>query len=98
MNTLHLSLIMLAVIIFLGFALNPAHAENANGIFVQNIKLQPSVIKVGDAFTVTVTLANNSTVPIVLEGGTCVPVIENVPLFTVTLDNHAKIKAKNLFC
>src|SRR6185312_14687771 len=98
MKTLHLSLIMLAVIIILGFGLEPAHADDANGISIQNIKVQPSTIKVGDSFTVTASLVNNSTVPIVVEGGTCVPIIKDIPLFTLIFDNHTKIKSKNLTC
>src|SRR5689334_12101607 len=98
MKTLHLWLVMFTVIIFLGFGLQPDHADDADSISIQNIKVQPSTIKVGDTFTVTATLVNNSTVPIVLGGGTCVPIVEPVPLFTVMFDNHAKIKAKNMIC
>src|SRR5574340_1686515 len=98
MKLQYLSLIMLTMTIFLGFGLQPAHADDTNGISIQNVKVQPSTIKVGDTFTVTATLVNNSTVPIVLEGGTCVPLIEHVPFFTVMLDSHTKIKSKNLTC
>lgn len=89
---------MLTMTIFLGFGIQPAHADDTDGISIQNVKVQPSTIKVGDTFTVTATLVNNSTVPIVLEGGTCVPLIEHVPFFTVMLDSHTKIKSKNLTC
>ena len=98
MNPLHLSLIMFAVIIYLGFGLEPAHADDANSVYIQNIKVQPSTVKVGDSFTVTVSLVNNSTVPIVVEGGTCIPIIKDVPLFTLIFDNHTKITSKNLTC
>ncbi|MDE1767294.1 MAG: hypothetical protein KGI27_13635, partial [Thaumarchaeota archaeon] len=63
MKTRHISLIMFVMIIFLGLGLQPAHADRVNGAYIQNIKVQPPVLKVGDIFTVTTTLANNSTVP-----------------------------------
>src|SRR5438309_10939805 len=89
---------MFTVVIFLGFGLQPAHADDANGISIQNIKVQPSMIKVGDTVTITATLVNNSTVPIVLDSGTCTIKDTHVPFFTVLFDNHAKIKAKNIYC
>ena len=98
MKILHLSLIMLAVIIFLGFGLQPAHADNANSISIQDIKMQPYTIKVGDTFTVTATLVNNSTVPIMLEGDTCSVKDIQTSFFTVMFDNHAKIQTKNINC
>jgi hypothetical protein len=98
MKTLHLSVVSLILIIFLGFGLTPAHADDANGISIQSMAVQPSMVKVGNTFTVSATLVNNSTVPIVLEGGTCVPLIEHVPFFTIMFDNHTKIKTKNLTC
>ncbi|MBI3640346.1 MAG: hypothetical protein HY223_08540 [Thaumarchaeota archaeon] len=98
MKTLHLLLIMFTVIIFLGFGLQPVHADDANGISIQNIKVQPSTVKVGDTFTVTATLVNNSTVPIVLDSGKCSIEDTQVPFFTVMFDNHAKSKSKNINC
>ena len=100
MKTLHYSIIAICLIglLFIPSYLKPIQADNAGGIEIQNIQVEPSTIKVGDTFTVTATLVNNSTVPIVLEGGTCVPLIEHVPFFTIILDNHTKIKAKNLTC
>jgi hypothetical protein len=99
MKTLQLSIIICAVIIFLGFGLESAHADNASGVYVQNIQVKPSVIKVGDTFTVTSTFVNNSTSTIVLNGGTCVPVrYDIVPLFDVTLDDHAKYNTQNWTC
>ncbi|MGI0018361.1 MAG: hypothetical protein ACREA1_06615, partial [Nitrosotalea sp.] len=89
---------MLIIIIFLGFELQPAHADNTHGISIQNITVQPYTVKVGDSFMVTATLVNNSTIPIILDGGTCVPLVEHVPFFTIMLDNHTKIKSKNLNC
>lgn len=98
MKTLHLSVVSLILIIFLGFGLTPAHADDANGISIQNISVQPYAVKVGDLFTVTATLVNNSTVPIVVESSKCSIKDTQVPFFTVMFDNHAKIQAKNINC
>ncbi len=98
MKTLQFLFMTLVLIIFLGFGLQPANADDANGISIQNIKVQPSTVKVGNTFTVTATLVNNSTVPIVLDSGTCSIKDMQVPFFTVTFDNHVKIKSKNMTC
>jgi len=78
MKTLHYSIIAICLIglLFIPSYLKPIQPDNAGGIEIQNIQVEPSTIKVGDTFTVTATLVNNSTVPIVLEGGTCVPLID----------------------
>lgn len=89
MKTSHISFIILVVIFFLGFGLEPAHADDANGISIQNILVQPSMIKVGDTFSVTATLVNNSTVPI-LVGNMGSNDCEG-PFFTVSFDNHVKV-------
>lgn len=85
-------------IIFLSFVLPPAHADDTNDISIQNIAVQPSMVKVGNTFTVSATLVNNSTVPIVLEGDTCSIKDTQVPFFTVMFDNHAQIMTKNINC
>lgn len=86
------------VVISLSFGLQQVHADDANGIFIQNISVQPYSVKVGDSFTVTATLVNNSPTPIVIESGTCTPTDTKIPLFTIVLDNHTTIKSKNLNC
>ncbi|MGI0074127.1 MAG: hypothetical protein ACREA3_09995 [Nitrosotalea sp.] len=98
MKTLHLSFIMFTIIILLSFGLQPARADNVNGIYIQNIEVQPSTIKVGDTFTVTTTLINNSTVPITLEGGKCSIKDTQASFFTVMFDNQTKIKTKDIYC
>src|SRR5207245_2991038 len=98
MKTLQLSLIMLTAIIFLGFGIKLAHADDANSVAIQNITVQPSTVKVGDTFTVTTTLVNNSTAPIVLDTGICSIKETGIPFVTVIFDNHAKIKTKNINC
>ncbi|MDH2908308.1 MAG: hypothetical protein PXX83_09475 [Candidatus Nitrosotalea sp.] len=90
MKTLHLSLIILIVIIFLGFGLQSAHADDANSMSIQNIKVQPSMIKVGDTFTVTATLVNNSTFPIFVSN--MISKDCQGPFFTVSFDNHVKVE------
>ena len=98
MKNSHFLVASLILIIFLGFELTPAHADDTNGVSIQNISVQPYSIKVGDKFTVTATLVNNSTVPIVVETGKCSSMDVQVPFFTVMFDNHAKSMAKNINC
>ncbi len=86
------------IITFLGFGLQTTYAVNVNDTYVQNIMVQPSAIKVGDIFTVTATLVNNSTIPIVLGGGACVPVSPTEPFFTILFDSHAKVKENDATC
>ena len=69
-----------------------------NNVEIQDIQVQPSTIKVGDAFTVTATLVNNSTVPIILNTGMCSIKDTQASFFTVKFDDHAKIKAENINC
>ncbi|MDE1766793.1 MAG: hypothetical protein KGI27_11060 [Thaumarchaeota archaeon] len=96
MKTLHLSLIII-VVFFLFLNLGQAHADD--DMYVQNIKVQPSAVKLGDTFTVTATLVNNSTGPIWVEGGKCSATDKQAEILTVTFDYHAKIKTKSgLFC
>ncbi|HJT10326.1 MAG TPA: hypothetical protein VJ771_06025 [Candidatus Nitrosotalea sp.] len=98
MKVLYFSLIAIAMIVFLTIGVGQARADNANGVYIQSIKVQPSTVKVGDTFTITITLANNSTVPIWLDGGKCSVADAQASFFTVNFDNHAKIKAKDIFC
>src|SRR5713226_3264608 len=97
MKTLHLSIIVILIFSTLLY-LKPIQADNTSGIEIQNIQVEPSTIKVGDTFTVTATLVNNSTVPIVLDTGKCSIEDTQVSFFTVMFDNHAKIKAENINC
>lgn len=65
---------------------------------IVNLKVSPSIPKVGDTFTVTATLINNSTVPIVVDGGKCSAQDTQAEIFTIILDNHVKNKAENINC
>ncbi|MHB8602698.1 MAG: hypothetical protein ACYC6W_01510 [Nitrosotalea sp.] len=98
MKSAYLLLLTLVTVVFLGFLVPQARADDTNGISIQNISVQPYAVKVGDSFTVTATLVNNSTVPIVVETGKCSSMDTQVPFFTVMFDNHAKIMAKNINC
>lgn len=61
-----------------------------------NLKVFPSEVKVGDKFTVIATLVNNSTVPIIVEGGKCSIKDTQAQFFTIMFDNHTKIMPKNM--
>src|SRR5712692_558499 len=100
MKTLQLLIIAICLIglLFMPSYLKSIQAYNTSGIEIQNIQVEPSTIKVGDTFTVTATLVNNSTVPIVLDTGKCSIEDTQVSFFTVMFDNHAKIKAENINC
>src|SRR6185437_16776784 len=98
MKSIYLLFPTLVAVIFIEFLVPQARANDVNNISIQNISVQPDAVKVGDTFTVTATLVNNSTVPIVVEGGTCIPIIKDVPLFTLKFDNHTKIKYKDQTC
>jgi len=96
MKTLPFLLTAPILIIFLGFGLQPAHADDANGVSIQNIKVQPSSVKVGDTFTITATLVNNSTDSIgVSDVGSndC-----QGPFFTIKFDDHVKVVEKEIAC
>lgn len=95
MKTLHL----LIIIIFsasLGISNHGAFADNPNNIEIQDIKVQPSAIKVGDAIKITVTLVNNSPDPIyVSDQGShdC-----EGAFFTVMFDKHVNINETGVAC
>ncbi|MDC8451633.1 MAG: hypothetical protein KGH99_01005 [Thaumarchaeota archaeon] len=96
MKTLHLS-----VIVILSISLVIANHQAfgyENNVKILNIHTQPSTIKVDDKFTITATLVNNSTVPIVLDGGKCSIQDMQAQFFTIMFDNHTTIKSKNLTC
>ncbi|MDE1766764.1 MAG: hypothetical protein KGI27_10915 [Thaumarchaeota archaeon] len=89
MKTLHLSLIII-VVFFLFLNLGQAHAYD--DMYVQNIKVQPTTILVGDNFTVTATLVNYSPSTIFVEHGVC-----EAP-FSTSFDNHVHINENNITC
>ena len=72
--------------------LKPAHADNENGITVQNIQTLPTAIIIGQTFKINATLINNSPNPIFIEHGSC-----GSP-FSVTFDNHVVVRTNNVTC
>ena len=86
------------MVIFLGFILMPVNADGTNGTSIQNISVQPYAIKVGDTFTVTATIVNNSTLPIIVDGGKCSGQDKQAEMFTIMFDNHTKNKPENINC
>jgi hypothetical protein len=98
MKTLHLAIISFIMIIFLGFGMESVYADNASDVYIQDIKVQPSPVQFGETFTVSATLANNSTFQIAVDGGKCSVEDTQAELFTITLDNHVKNKAENIYC
>jgi hypothetical protein len=97
MKTLHLAIIViLATSLVIGS--NAAFADVTNTVYIQDIKVQPSPVQVGETFTVSATLVNNSTFPIAVDGGKCSVEDTQAELFTIMLDNHVKNKAENINC
>ena len=88
MKTSSFSIILFVIIIFLGFGIGSAHADNTNGVYIQDIQVQPSSVKVGETFTGSATLTNNSTFPIYADGGKCSVQDTQAELFTITLDSQ----------
>lgn len=89
MRSTYLLFITLGTVVFLGFLIPQARADDANGVSIQNISVQPYAVKVGDTITVTATLVNNSTGPIFVSdmiNRDC-----QGPFFTVSFDGHIKV-------
>ncbi len=63
------------------------NADDGNGVQISNIEVHPSTIKVGDNFTITATLVNNSPNVISVHNDCLSP-------FSVTFDNHAKVEVE----
>src|SRR5574337_430370 len=91
MKSTYLLFLTLVTVVFLGFLIPQARADDANDISIQNISVQPYAVKVGDTITVTATLVNNSTGPIFVSdmiNRDC-----QGPFFIVSFDNHIKVAA-----
>ncbi|HYL66838.1 MAG TPA: Hint domain-containing protein [Nitrosopumilaceae archaeon] len=91
MKTLHLYIIVILAS-SLAIVSNTAFADVTKNVGIQNIQVQPPTIKVGDTFTVNVTLANNSPNQILLQHGVC-----DGP-FSVVFDNHVTINQNQIIC
>ncbi|MBI3622560.1 hypothetical protein HY212_00580 [Candidatus Pacearchaeota archaeon] len=66
--------------------------SDTNNVEIQNIQVQPTIIKVGDTFTVNATLVNNSPNTIFLQHGVC-----DGP-FSVVFDNHVTVNQNQIVC
>jgi hypothetical protein len=97
MKTLHLLLLAISSVGLIVTSHN-AFADISDNVEIASVVVFPSTIKVGNTFTITTTMVNNSTVPIVLEGGKCSIEDKQASFFTVTFDNHAKIKPNGIYC
>jgi hypothetical protein len=89
MKSACLLFLTLVTVVFLGFLVPQARADDTNGISIQNISVQPYAAKVGNTLTVTATLVNNSTAPIFVSD-----MINNDcqgPFFTVSFDTHVRV-------
>lgn len=91
MKTLHLTIIAILICSTLLY-LKPIQAYATNDVEIQNIQVQPTTILVGDNFTVTATLVNNSPNPIFVGHGAC-----ESP-FSVTFDTHVLVSTNNINC
>ena len=63
-----------------------------NNVEIQNIQVQPAIIRVGDTFTINATLVNNSKNPIYVNVSPCRNTI------SVHFDSHVTVDAKNTLC
>jgi len=81
-------------LVFLGLFLlspylRPIQADSANNVVILNPQVQPTLIKVGDAFDINATLINNSTNTINVKNGCGGP-------FSIYFDNHAAVVLKKI--
>ncbi len=85
MKTLHLSiLVIITISVTIGIVDHDVFADsNAEGIKVIDLQVDPSIIKVGNTFTVSATLVNNSTNSIYVQEHAC------RDFFSISFDDHA---------
>jgi len=81
------AILILSTVIITG--LQPAHADNTQGIEILNPLVQPATIKVGDTFAINATLVNHSSYIITVQNGCAGP-------FSVVFDNHATTGLKKV--
>ena len=83
MKTLHLGIIIILGT-SLGISNHVAFADDVNSVQIQNVQVQPSIIRVGDNFNITATLVNNSTDTISVHNDCISP-------FSVAFDSRATV-------
>jgi hypothetical protein len=94
LNALYLSTIaavLIAVLTIGVYALVNPEADDSDNMIIEDVKVQPSTIDVGDTFVVNMTLINNSPNPIYIEHGVC-------EALSVIFDNHVAVNKKNVIC
>ena len=90
MKILHLGLVLTSIM-FVMIYTNPAHADS-DLIKILDVQVQPSTIKVNNTFSVSAIILNNSTYPVYLTSGSC------VPAFSVEFDSHSKQVYPDIAC
>lgn len=84
-----LNIIVIAILIFSTLLyLKPIQADDASNVEIVNLQVDPTVVKIGDIFTVTATLVNNSTNTIYVQEHAC------RDFFSISFDNHATSDTK----
>lgn len=90
MKSLHLGLV-LTFIVFVVICTKPVHADS-NLIKILDVSVQPSTIKINNTFLISATIMNNSTYPVYLTSGSC------VPAFSIEFDSHSKQVYPDIAC
>ena len=90
MKSLHLGLVLIFIVLVV-ICTKPVHADS-DLIKILDVQVQPSTIKVNNTFSVSVTILNNSTYPVYLTSGSC------VPAFSVEFDSHSKQVYQDIAC
>ncbi|MDE1724649.1 MAG: hypothetical protein KGH76_01965 [Thaumarchaeota archaeon] len=90
MKSLPLGLVLIFIVLVV-ICIKPTHADS-DLIKILDVQVQPSTIKVNNTFSVSATILNNSTYPIYLTSGSC------VPAFSVEFDSHSKQVYPDIAC
>ncbi len=91
MNTAYLGVILIIVLVIIAYT-NQAHADYANPIKILDVQTQPDKVKMGNVFSINMTILNISPYPVFLTSGSC------TPAFSVEFDSHAKQAYPNIAC
>lgn len=91
MKVVYLGIILTFLLVAMSYA-KPIYAEPSDPVQILNVQVSPNIIQVNNAFSLTMTILNNSTFPIYLTSGSC------APAFSVVFDAHAKQVYPNIAC
>lgn len=103
MKTLHFAIItgcVIGIFVTIGILVtidvfsffDQSQQETQTYVNIQNIQVEPATIKVGDTFTVSATLVNNSQNPITVYVDTCASSV------FVIFDSHVTVDMKEILC